>query len=56
MAAPGARGAFLAGAAGPVAGLIGTGELARELSADASAAFVNGLLARIAELGPFLQV
>jgi len=30
--------------------------LVRELSTDASPAFVNGLLARIAELKPFLQV
>jgi transcription termination factor NusB len=36
--------------------VISPSELARELSADASAAFVNGLLARIAELEPSLQV
>ena len=30
--------------------------LARELSTDASPAFVNGLLARIAELKPSIQV
>jgi hypothetical protein len=36
--------------------VIGPSEFARELPADASAAFVNGLLARSAELEPSAYV